>query len=204
MAIDVHKSVLTNSLPNPASQTTTTVCRDHQHKNNQPIPTITAKYRTDPPGFSDSDQDDWKTTTNTNKNKNKQATPQTTRPTTKSQLTTKSPRTRTNPPKTLAEMVTQVFSTIAKYTDDDTAEYVSAMLLENPCDDDTREMVQEIIKEAKTPKLAAYICDHLFKILDVIEKQERKKQQKQKQTSPPTTRSAPKTKPHRNRSTCRR
>ena len=43
MATDVHQAVLTNFFPNSALQATTTVCRDHYHKNNQPTPTITAK-----------------------------------------------------------------------------------------------------------------------------------------------------------------
>ena len=114
-----------------------------------------------------------KTTTNSNSNNtNKMKTKKATPPTTKSP-----PTTRTNPPTMLAEMLTDVFSTITKYTDDDTAEYVSETLLANPCDDDTRESVREIIKEAKTPKFAAVICDCLFAIVDAIENK-RKRQQK--------------------------
>ena len=113
-----------------------------------------------------------------NKNKKKQATPSKTRPPkTRTPLKTKSPtKTRTNSPTTLAEMLTNVFSTIAKYTDDDTAEYVSETLLANLCDDDTRMIVRGIIKGAKTSKFAAVICHRIFKIVDVIEKQERKKE----------------------------
>ena len=73
-------------------------------------------------------------------------------------------------------MLTNIFSTIAKYTDDDTAEYVET-LMENPCDDDTREIVCGIVTEAKSLKFAAVVCDRLFKIVDVIEKQ-RKRQHK--------------------------
>ena len=169
------------------SQTPQPPCRDHQHKNNQPIPTITAKDRT-----------------NTNENKKKQPTP-----TTKSQLKTRPPtaksppKTGTNPPKTLAEIVTNVFSTIAKYNDGDTAEYVSETLSENPCDDNTREMARGIIKEAKTPKFAAYVCDHLFKILDVIKKEEKRrrksknKRPNQKQDTQQKQKPHQKRKPHR-------
>ena len=58
------------------------------------ISIITAKDRPDPPDFSVSKQDD----VNKNKNKNKQATPPTTRPTTKSQPTTT--QKQASPPKT--------------------------------------------------------------------------------------------------------
>ena len=39
-------------------------------------------------------------------------------------------------------MLTYVYATIAKYTDDDTTEYVAEKVLENFCDNDTREIVQ--------------------------------------------------------------
>ena len=64
------------------------------------------------------------------KKKNKQATPP----------TTKSPTNKRNLP-TLAEVVAHHCVSFAKFIDEDTVEYFSATLLENPCDDDTREMV---------------------------------------------------------------
>ena len=102
-------------------------------------------------------------------------------------------------------MVTHTCSTIAKFTDEDTAEYFSATLLENPCDDDTREMVRGILLEARpNTRLAGVVCDSLFALIDVIEKQERKKQQKQgnmttaappiASSPPPTNTIRPKTK----------
>ena len=193
MATDVHKPILTKSLANPTSQATTSPCRDHHHKNNQPIPTITAKDRPNA-NMNMNMNMDMNTNTNKNKNKNKnksksksksksknknknknrnkrkQVTPPETRPLT----TTTPPR---NPPKTLEEMLTNIFSTIAKYTDDDTAEYVET-LMENPCDDDTREIVCGIVTEAKSLKFAAVVCDRFVKIVDVIKKQRKRHQQR--------------------------
>mmetsp|Transcript_5985 Transcript_5985/g.6714 ORF Transcript_5985/g.6714 Transcript_5985/m.6714 type:complete len:163 (+) Transcript_5985:65-553(+) len=157
MAIDVHKTVLTNPLPNPASQTTTTVCRDHHHKNNQPIPAITAKNR-----------------------------PKTRPP------TAKSPQTTQTPPKTIAEMMTHVFTTIGELIDEDTEAYIRT-LLKNPLDDDTREAVRGILKEAMSPKRTQIVCDWLFRIVNANQKQERRKQQKQGNmtTATPPTASPP-------------
>ena len=76
-------------------------------------------------------------------------------------------------------MMTHVFTTIAKLIDEDTEAYISRTLLENPLDDDTRESVRGIIKEAMSPKRVRIVCDCLFVIVDAIKKQERKKQQKQ-------------------------
>ena len=83
-----------------------------------------------------------------------------------------------------------VFSTIAKLTDDNTAEYIAGMLEEDHSDDDTREFVCGILKEAMpNARAGAVICDRLFGLIDRI-----KKQQKQENvtiaapliTSPPT------------------
>ena len=163
MTIDIHKPILTNSLTNPISHETTTPYKDYHHKNNQPIPTITAKHRL-------------KANTNTNKNKKKQATSPTT---TSPQKTSTSPKTSTpsktsNPPKTITEMMTHVFTTITKLIDEDIEEYIR-ILLENLLDDDTREIICGILTEAKSPKFVAVVCDRLFRIVAAIKKQERKK-----------------------------
>ena len=96
------------------------------------------------------------TNKNTNTNKRKQTIPPKTKP-----LTTKSPR--RNPPKTLEEGLTYVFSTIAELTDDDTAEYIAGMLVKDHSDDDTREFVRGILKEAMpNARGGAVVCDRLF------------------------------------------
>ena len=63
--------------------------------------------------------------------------------------------------------------------------------MENPCDDDTREIVQGILTEAKAPKFSAIICDLLFRLVE-----QRKRQQKRDNitATPPKTRPPPKTK----------
>ena len=90
-------------------------------------------------------------------------------------------------------MVTHTYSTIAKFIYADTVEYFSATLLENPFDDDTREMVLRNFLEARpNSRLAGVVCDSFFLLKDVIEKpkkHETKKQQKHSYitiTTPPT------------------
>ena len=58
------------------------------------------------------------------------------------------PLTISNPPQTLAEAMIHIFSSIAKLTDEDTAEYIAETVLENPFDDDTREFVRGMLNEA--------------------------------------------------------
>ena len=82
-------------------------------------------------------------------------------------LTTNSPP--RNPPKTLEEGLTYVFSTIAELTDDDTAEYIAGMLVEDHSDDDTREFVCRILKEAMpNARAGAVVCDRLFGCVCVV------------------------------------
>ena len=69
MANNVHKPNSNIYSNKPISQAPLPPCRDHQHKNNQPIPTIIAKDR---PNTNENK--------NKNKNKNKQATPPKTKP----------------------------------------------------------------------------------------------------------------------------
>ena len=58
------------------------------------------------------------------------------------------------------------------------------MLVEDHSDDDTREFVRGILKEAmpNTP-VVAVVCDRLFVLVDAIKKQRKKKQQKQGNTT---------------------
>ena len=85
-----------------------------------------------------------------------------------------------NPPKMLAEAMIHVLSNIAKLTDEDTAEYIAETVLKNPFDDDTREFVPGILKEAMPYRRAGVVlCDRLFVLVYAIEKQRKKKQQKQ-------------------------
>ena len=97
---------------------------------------------------------------NTNKNKNKN----------KKQKKALPPKTRT-PREKIVEEWTQLRSTIAKLTDEDTEGYVSGTLLEDPLDADTREFVCEILMEAVSPQCAvdgAVECDRLFALVDGI------------------------------------
>ena len=75
-------------------------------------------------------------------------------------------------------MMTHVFTTISELIDEDTEAYIR-ILLKNPLDDDIKEAVCGILKEAMSPKRTQIVCDGLFRIVDAIQKQERKKQQKQ-------------------------
>ena len=84
------------------------------------------------------------------------------------------------PPKTriprekIVEEWTQLHSTIAELTDEDTEAYVSGTLMEDPFYEDTREFVREILMEALSPQCAfdgAVVCDRLFALLDEISKQ---------------------------------
>ena len=67
-----------------------------------------------------------------------------------------------------------VFSSIAKLTDEDTVEYIAETVLENPFDDDTREFVGGILKEAMPYRHAGVVLsDRLFVLVDAIEKQQK-------------------------------
>ena len=54
------------------------------------------------------------------------------------------------------------------------------MLVEDHSDDDTREFVCGILKEAiPNARVGAVVCDRLFVLVDAIKKQQKKEQQKQ-------------------------
>ena len=72
--------------------------------------------------------------------------------------------------------MTQLRSTIAKLTDEDTEEYVLETLLEAPYDDDTIESVRGTLMELLSPQFAgegAVLCDFLFALVDEIGKQQK-------------------------------
>ena len=110
-------------------------------------------------------------TTRTNKKKKKKTKQQATPLTTKSPPKTGTPWRTRNPPKTLAGMMTHVCSKIAEITDKASEVYISRTLLKDPLDDDTRESIRGILKEAVSPKLARVVCDRLFALIDAIEEQ---------------------------------
>ena len=133
--------------------------------------TIDAEYSTDTTTIFDNNTESPTTTTDTTDTNKVIKTP--------ILSPTRTPSKTRNPLKMLADMMTHVFSTITELTNEDIEEYIYGMLLKNSCDNDTREFVRGILKEAMSPKAARVVCDHLFALVDAIEKQERKKQQKQ-------------------------
>ena len=107
------------------------------------------------------------------KKKKKQATPPKTRspPNTRSPLKTPLPKTQTlskrNPPKTLEEGLTYVFSTIAELTDENKVGSIAGMLVEGHLDDDIQEFIREAMPNARA---GAVICERLFGLIDRIKK----------------------------------